>query len=322
MTDTSPQLPHTSDALFLTDGGTETWLMYKRGLELPHFSAFHLLNDHKGLAAIRDYYRGFAHLAARLGTSFIFDSLTYRASRDWGALLGYDAAGLADMNQRCLQLYRDIAAEAGLARDKTVISGCIGPKGDAYQTNQGLTADQAQAYHSEQIATFKQAGADMATALTLNATAEAIGIARAAQDQDLPLAISFTLEKDRRLRSGETLQEAIEAVDAATQAAPAYYMINCSHPLDFGPALQDGAWVRRIRGLRANASTLDHGTLCQLGHLEEGNPKELAAQYRALKQRFPDMNVFGGCCGTDVVHVELIGQALLTSADSPAVALA
>lgn len=313
MPDSSLKLPHETDDLFLTDGGTETWLMYKRGFELPEFSAFHLLNDEQATKALREYYCAFAEIAVKLGTGFIFDSLTYRASRDWGHLLGYSDAALADMNHKCLDLYRHCAAEAGLAEDKIVISGCIGPKGDAYKTHAGLTADQAEAYHHEQIATFKAAGAHIVTALTLNATDEAIGIARAAATENLPSVISFTLEKDRKLRSGETLQQAIEAVDSATDNMPAYYMINCSHPVDFGPALAKEPWANRIGGLRANASSLDHGTLCQLGHLEEGNPEELAAQYRDLKNSYPQMNVFGGCCGTDYAHVEKIGNALLAA---------
>lgn len=311
MSQLRPRLPHQTDDIFLTDGGTETWLLYKRGFELPEFSAFHLLNDQRSAAALREYYAAFAKVAVTLGTPFIFDSLTYRASRDWGALLGYSPEGLAEMNLRCFELYRECAAEAGLTAENTVISGCIGPKGDAYKTNEGLTAESAEAYHREQIDTFKVAGADIVTALTLNSTNEAIGIAKASADAGIPSVIAFTIEKDRKLRSGETLKQAIETVDAATSIAPAYYMINCSHPVDFGPALASAPWANRIRGLRANASSLDHGTLCQLGHLEEGNPDELASQYVDIRASHPKMNVFGGCCGTDYVHVEKIGRALL-----------
>ena len=311
---TTARLPHQTDEIFLTDGGTETWLMYKRGFELPEFSAFHLLNDERSARALRDYYTAFAKVAVTLGTPFIFDSLTYRASRDWGTLLGYSTEGLAEMNHKCLELYRECAAAAGLAPQNTVISGCIGPRGDAYQTNRDLTADSAEAYHREQIETFKAAGADIVTALTLNTTDEAIGIARASAEADLPSVIAFTIEKDRKLRSGETLRQAIEAVDAATSSAPAYYMINCAHPVDFGPALASEPWANRIRGLRANASSLDHGTLCRLGHLEEGDPDELARQYVDNRDSHPKMNVFGGCCGTDYVHVEKIGRALLAVA--------
>ena len=310
---TTPRLPHQTNDIFLTDGGTETWLMYKRGFELPEFSAFHLLNHERSLGALREYYTAFAKVAVKLGTPFIFDSLTYRASRDWGALLGYTTQSLAEMNHKCFKLYRECADEAGLTAENTVFSGCIGPKGDAYKTNQDLTAQSAEIYHAEQIETFVCAGADIVTALTLNTTEEAIGITRAAAKAGLPSVIAFTIEKDRKLRSGETLKQAIETVDAATANAPAYYMINCSHPVDFGPVLADEPWANRIRGLRANASPLGHGTLCQLGHLEEGNPDELAGQYVDIRAAHPKMNVFGGCCGTDYVHVEKIGRALLAT---------
>ena len=124
-----------------------------------------------------------------------------------------------------------------------MISGCIGPKGDAYKTNQRLNCRECRDYHAEQIDTFKDAGADIVTALTLNTTDEAIGIARAAAEAGIPSVIAFTIEKDRKLRSGETLKQAIETVDAATSNAPAYYMINCSHPVDFGPALASEPWA-------------------------------------------------------------------------------
>ena len=313
MSHMTPRLPHQTDDIFLTDGGSETWLMYKRGFELPNFSAFHLLNDKQASKALREYYVAFASVAVKLETPFIFDSLTYRASRDWGALLGYSAEGLAEMNHKCLELYRECAAEAGLTPESTVLSGCIGPKGDAYKTNLGLTAEGAENYHSEQIETSKAAGADIVTALTLSTTDEAIGIARASAKAGLPSVIAFTIEKNRKLRSGETLKQAIQTVDAATSNAPAYYMINCAHPVDFGPSLTSEPWTDRIRGLRANASSLDHGTLCKLGHLDEGNPDKLASQYVDIRAAHPKMNVFGGCCGTDYVHVEKIGRALLAA---------
>lgn len=191
-----------------------------------------------------------------------------------------------------------------------LLADASAPKGDAYQLNEALSAESAEEYHSEQIETFKNANADIITALTLGSVDEAIGIARAAETFGLPSVIWFTIEKNRRLRSGETLEKAIEAVDNATQSAPAYFMINCSHPVDFGPVLEPSVWVKRIGGVRSNASSLDHGTLCHLGHLEEGNPDELAAQNKEIKVTFPHMNVFGGCCGTDFVHVAKIGKAI------------
>jgi S-methylmethionine-dependent homocysteine/selenocysteine methylase len=303
-------LPHQTDRLFLTDGGLETWLMYKQGFELPHFCSFQLLDDPAGHEALRQYYREFALLAREQQTGYVFCSLTYRASRDWGQLIGYSVDALAEMNHKAIGFYRGIAREVGLDPATTLYSGCIGPRGDAYQADATITANASQDYHSEQVETFKRAGVDLVTAMTLKSIEEAVGIARAAQAADVPSVISFTLDGNCTVDGSHTLQSAIETVDAATGGAPAYYMINCSHPTDFGPALGRGAWVRRIRGLRANASSLSHGMLCQLGHLEEGDADELAAQHRELARLYPHINVFGGCCGTDFVHVRRICEAL------------
>lgn len=305
-----PTLPHESNRVFLTDGGTETFLIHKRGLDMPYFSSFHLLRDADATDEIKAYYRAFANIAVEHGTAFIFDSLTYRASADWGALLGYSAAELTEMNFLALELYREIAQESGLAPSDVVISGCIGPKGDAYERNEHLTAAGAQEYHQVQIDTFKEGDVDLVTALSLSSSEEAIGIVRAAQAAGLPAAISFMVEKDHCLASGETLQAAIESVDHATDDGAAYFMVNCSHPIDIEPALNNGDWVNRVHGIRANSSKQEHSMLNTLGHLDEGDPDELAGEYASLKTRFPHMNVFGGCCGTDFTHVRKISTAL------------
>lgn len=307
-------LPHQTDRLYLTDGGIETWLMYKKGFELPHFCDFQFLDDVRGREALQQYYREFALIAKQQRTGYVFCSLTYRASRDWGQLIGFSPDGLADMNHKAIAFYREIAREVGLDPADVLYSGCIGPRGDAYEINATITANASQDYHSGQIETFRQAGVDLITALTLKSIEEAIGIARAADAAGVPSVISFTLDKNRTVDGAHTLRAAIEAVDAATGGAPAYYMINCSHPVDFGPALDQGDWVRRIRGLRANASSLEHGMLCQLGHLEEGDAVELAAQHGEIARLYPHMNVFGGCCGTDYVHVKRIAQAVRPAA--------
>jgi homocysteine S-methyltransferase len=150
----------------------------------------------------------------------------------------------------------------------------------------------------------------MVTALTLNYVDEAIGIARAAPMHHMPAVLAFTVETDGRLPSGDTLQHAVKAVDRATDASPAYYMINCAHPSHFAGALGDGgAWRERIRGLRANASTKSHVELDELTEIDAGDPLELAAAYRALRLDLPRLSVLGGCCGTDYRHVEAIATA-------------
>jgi homocysteine S-methyltransferase len=150
----------------------------------------------------------------------------------------------------------------------------------------------------------------MVTALTFTQSDEAIGAVRAAQSAGLPIVISFTVETDGSLPTGQPLNEAISAVDDATNAAAAYFMVNCAHPDHFSNVLDDSPWARRIRGLRCNASRLSHAELDECEVLDDGDPAELANQYKAIKNTMPWMNVFGACCGSDLRHVTQIAKAL------------
>jgi len=303
-------LPQLSGDLFLTDGGIETTLIFLDGLELPHFAAFDLLKRGDGRAALTRYFRTHASIAKAHGVGFILESPTWRASADWAALLGYTKDELAEANRESVALMEEIRGEFEDDRTRMVISGCVGPRGDGYNPAGQMTPEEAERYHAEQIGTFSRTNADMITAITMTNAEEAIGVARAARVAGLPVVIAFTVETDGRLPTGQSLKDAIEAVDAATGGAPAYYMINCAHPTHFQDALATGeAWVKRIRGLRANASTLSHAELEQAEELDDGDPQELGRQHGALKGRFDHINVFGGCCGTDHRHVEAICKA-------------
>jgi len=219
---------------------------------------------------------------------------------------------LADIVARGIKFYQDLSREYETADSPMPVSGVIGPRGDAYDIGRIMGADEAEDYHSEQIATMKTAGADFVTALTFNQVDEAIGATRAAMAHEIPIVVSFALNQNGHLKAGPALGEAITLVDRATGNGPRYYMVNCTHPIDFAPAFKAaGQWVERLCGLRPNASSLDHGTLCQLGHLEEGNPVELGQQMADMAKRFPHINVWGGCCGTDHVHIDEIAKAVV-----------
>ncbi len=307
-----PPLPQLAGGLFLTDGGIETTLIFHEGVELPLFAAFTLLGTEAGTAALRSYYRRHASIARERGVGFILESPTWRASPDWAARLGYSSSALEAANRAAIDLMHEIRRELETDRSPMVISGCVGPRGDGYRADAVMTPDAAQAYHTAQIRLFAQAGADLTTAVTMTHSGEAIGVARAAVAQGLPVVISYTVETDGRLPSGEPLDEAIDAVDHATGNAPQYFMINCAHPSHFDQELIAGErWVGRIRGLRANASTRSHAELDEAAALDEGDPVDLAARYRALRARLPQVNVLGGCCGTDHRHIAQIGDACL-----------
>lgn len=303
-------LPQLDGGLFLSDGGIETTLIFHDGIELPHFAAFALLDTEGGSDTLRRYFEPYLAVARARGVGMVLEAPTWRASADWGAKLGYDRAGLRRVNQRAIELLVALRTAWETPSSPLVISGAIGPRGDGYKAGIATIAE-AEDYHFEQVATFADSGADMISAYTMNSIAEGIGVARAAQRLQMPAAISFTVETDGRLATGESLREAIEAVDAATDGGPAYYMINCAHPVHFEPALQrDEAWTRRILGIKANASRQSHAELDEATTLDAGNPAELARQYRTLARRYPSLRLLGGCCGTDHRHVAAICDAV------------
>jgi homocysteine S-methyltransferase len=302
--------PEPGGTLFLTDGGLETTLIFREGYDLPCFAAFTLLEDETGRDALRAYFAPYLDIASERGAGFVLDTATWRASGDWGAALGYSGDQLADANRRAVALAQELRAARDTERTPILVNGVVGPRGDGYRVDTQMSAEDAQGYHAAQIGAFAEAGVDMVTAVTMTYADEAIGIARAAQAVGLPVVISFTVETDGRLPSGQALGEAIEQVDAATGRAPSYFMINCAHPTHFASVLANaGDWARRIGGLRANASTLSHAELDEAEELDDGDPVDLGARYRELRPWLPAIAVLGGCCGTDHRHIAEVAAA-------------
>jgi S-methylmethionine-dependent homocysteine/selenocysteine methylase len=179
-----------------------------------------------------------------------------------------------------------------------------------------MSAEEAEQYHSAQIQAFSQTPVDIISAITMNYVEEAIGIARAAGAVGLPVVISFTVETNGKLATGMRLQEAIEQVDSSVSQPPLYFMINCAHPSHFMPEMQAGSnapWTKRIKGIRANSSCKSHAELDEATELDRGNPHELGMEHKHLKERFDQLNVFGGCCGTDEEHVLAIANQVKTA---------
>lgn len=306
-------LPQLGRDFFMTDGGIETTLIFLDGHDLPYFAAFHLLKTSEGEQVLRKYFRTYGELAKKLNVGLILETATWRANPDWGEKLGYGTEDLAEVNSRAVRLLQEIRSEYETDGMPIVISGCIGPRGDGYIPDTAMSAIEAEAYHQIQITTFANTAADLVTAMTINYADEAVGIVRAAKHANMPIVISFTVETDGNLPTGQPLGDAITQVDDATSRYPAYFMINCAHPSHFASVLQGNeSWAARIRGLRANASKMSHAALNEAPELDAGNPIELGQEYAALKkQQLTHLNVMGGCCGTDHRHIEQIALACL-----------
>ena len=307
-------LPQLAGVPFLTDGGIETTLIFHDGLELPHFAAYDLLSRDGGPEALRRYYEPYVQAARESGVGIVLETATWRANPDWAERIGHTPPELAELNRRAVRLLEDIRAEHESDTTPIVISGCIGPRGDGYVVGEAMTAEAAEAYHAVQVATFAGTVTDLVTAITMTYVDEALGVVRAARAARLPVVISFTVETDGRLPSGQSLREAIEEVDDRSEGAAAYFMVNCAHPSHFEGVLDpEGGWTSRIQGLRANASRMSHAELDEAEELDDGDPEELAADYVGLRERLPRLNVLGGCCGTDHRHIDAMGKAWLAA---------
>jgi len=296
--------------MFLTDAGLETDLIFNHGIEIREFAAHTLLADETGREALARYYREFLSLARDLRTGFILDGQTWKAHLHWAESLGASEDELREANRSSIMFMARLRDEFSSNSKPIVLNAFIGPQGDAYAPETEIAAHEAKAYHSKQIGWLVETEIDMITAMTFTQSDEAIGVVRAARAVGLPVVVSFTVETDGKLPNGQTLKEAIESVDQATDTAAAYFMVNCAHPDHFDHVLKNEAWARRIRGMRCNASRMSHAELDDCETLDDGDPAELAQQYKAIVAKMPWLNVFGGCCGSDLRHVNQIAHAL------------
>jgi S-methylmethionine-dependent homocysteine/selenocysteine methylase len=303
--------------LYLTEGGQETELMYKHGHELPEFAMYPLLDDRRAVADLTAMYTRYLEVAATYGFVALMGGLDYRASPDWASKLGISRDGLAEFQVRSIEFLRDVSRSFQGQIPEILIVGIVGPRGDAYGHSRTITSEEAEDYHGVQIATLQQAGVDLVSAMTFNNIPEGVGVARATAHAGLPLSLSFMVDASGRLLTGPTLQETVQAVDSqARDARPDFYGINCSHPVEFESALVAGPWLARLRSLRPNASPKEKQALCQIGHLEAGDPALLGAQMGALAPRLPHVDIWGGCCGTWDDHLRSIAQQLRSRQDA------
>lgn len=299
---------------FLTDGGLETTLVFQRGLDLPHFAAFPLLDTADGRRELERYYEAYLAIATGRKAGFVIDTPTWRASKDWAPRLGYDLPGLRRINQDSVDFIAKLRTRWETSDSPCVLNGVIGPRGDGYRGGE-MDAAEAEEYHAMQAEIFAASDADMISAITMNTTGEAIGIVRAAKAVAMPCVVSFTVETDGRLVGGASLREAVETTDEETGGWAAYYMVNCAHPSHFAGVLERGeAWIHRIGGIRANASTKSHAELDEATELDSGDAIDFGHRYAALRKACPSIRVLGGCCGTDHTHIESVSNSCLTGA--------
>jgi homocysteine S-methyltransferase len=297
-------LPTLREGIFVSYTGIETDLIFNRGIDLPGFASYPLLETEEGRDMLFGYYSQLIDMAKQKGVGVLLESLTWVANRDRGAAIGHNPSSLKKFNIAAIDLIARVREEKGDL--PTLLSAQVGPRDDGYAPTERMTADEAETYHSEQMETISKTEADMVGAFTLCYPEEAIGIVRAGERFEIPVVIAFTVETDGRLPTGMPLKQAIESVDGATDGGAAYFLINCAHPDHFSDVLVDGQWIQRLRGVVANASRCSHAELDKSEELDEGDPQELGELVGAICKKFPHFTIVGGCCGTDMRHLRKI----------------
>ncbi len=296
-----------SPSPFLSDGGMETDLIFHEGADLPQFASFVLLDSTDGREMLRRYVVSYLDMAHAARRGFVLGTPTWRANGGWGPKLGLDDAGIRDVNRRAVAFARD-SRDAHPWREHILIEGAMGPAGDGYAPAQLLTPTQSASLHNAQLETFVESGVDIATAFTITHPGEAIGMINRARDLGLPFALSFTVETDGRLPTGQNLDSALDEVETATGGYCRYYGINCAHPEHFVDQLPS-RWLHRIGVIRPNASRCSHAELDEAIELDDGDPHEFGALYAQMAKRVPGLRVVGGCCGSDMRHIKALVAA-------------
>ena len=303
-------LPQLAGELFLGDGGVETDLIFNHGIDIPEFAAHTHLPDTKGREALSAYFREYLALAREVGAGFVLNSQTWKAHIHWAEDLGATEAELRQANRDSIEFISSLRNEFAGNPKPIVLDGIIGPRGDAYSPDHDVAAHEAEDYHAQQLGWLAETDVDMVTATTFAESEEAVGVVRAANAVGLPVVVSFTVETNGARPSGQSLSDAIRYVDKETNSAAAYFGVNCAHPDHFFHVLEDSDWARRIRALRCNASCKSHAELDESETLDAGDPPELGRRYVEIRATMPWLNVFGGCCGSDLRHVKEIARAL------------
>lgn len=298
-------LPHEGEKPYLVYAGTGTDLIFNHGLDLPGFASFPLLDMSETRAILAGQMHALADLAREMNVGCILDAPTWMANADRAAPLGYDAEQLIDVNKDAVRLMEKVRQASG--RDDVLVSACIGPRHDPYADISPVPVDDARLYHAAQMQSLKDTSVDLVTAYTFNRPSEAAGCILAAQDAGLPIIMSLVVETDGRLADGSRLVDAIDQIDGETNFAAQFFMVNCAHPTHFATALCSHP---RLKGIVANASSCSHAELDEAEELDEGDPVQLGTQIAEIVRNNPSIQVFGGCCGTDMRHLRSMANAL------------
>lgn len=242
---------------------------------------------------------------------------------DIGTVNGFGLRGLLHQSGE-LRTYRQAlqgqhsALQAAILQSGQQVRQVIsfGPQGHCYLPEEAPNAVEAEDFHGIQAAEAKELNVDAAWFETVTTIQEAVGIAKAAQHHKVECVISFVLGRDGKLRSGESLIDAIRAVDSASGNHPTGYSVNCCPIEALEPALQSlGKYADRMIAAYPNASSRDPLDLEGQSSVGLINSLRTATYLSYLADRYR-LKIIGGCCGysgRDIARVTAAVQGRLHS---------
>ncbi len=259
--------------------------------------------DEPGKKALISLYQRYIGVARKHDVPMIICTPTWRANEERLS----NAHVTDNVNGDAVTFLKEIRETWGAWSSNIFIGGLVGCKNDSYKPHEGLSTDEAKAFHSWQINQLAAAGADFLLGITLPALHEATGIALAMSETRLPYIISFVINKEGNILDGTSLERSFQEIDAACSRAPLGYMVNCAYPSFLNAARQPQSVLSRLIGYQANASSLDHSLLDGSETLRTNAIPDWGDLMIELNTTF-GIKMLGGCCGTNHEHLQYIVQ--------------
>lgn len=131
--------------LYLTYTGMETDLMFTKGVDLPGFASYPLLETASGRDLLTQYYTDLIQIGLNQNLGIILESPTWVANRDRGTAIGCTPEKLQQLNVQAIDFMGKIRAP--YHSDQILISVNIGPRADAYAPAEQMSETEAENYH-------------------------------------------------------------------------------------------------------------------------------------------------------------------------------
>jgi len=201
---------------FLLDGGVGTEIQ-RKGVKtpLPLWSAKALITNPEVVRQIHTEYIS--------AGADIIKTNTFRSNKRTLAKGGY-----GDKAEELTRLAVELSKEAAACFSRKVyIGGSCGPLEDCYNPDIVPHKNALIAEHTEHITNLAKAGVDFIAIETINTILEAETCLKSAMDVGIPAWISFVGNENGSLLSGESIADAVKAVEPLK---PFAILLNCIPP--------------------------------------------------------------------------------------------